>query len=202
MQLRVDSRWHPRQTPIHTMACPSAPPLMLGLQRYTNSAPLVYVASEGNEIMLYDLQNFRTKMKFNAWMPRTPEAPPDLSPVAAEISDMQQAKLPGQVREGMRALLPMPSGGLLCAGALMPTLHMHVTVLIGGFHSCPSPLRTRITPAAAVESGLAVWHHGSACEPISCSCTVIADQLMSWQVVMLSSVPPLNVERPVDRLIA
>jgi hypothetical protein len=99
------------------MACPSAPPLMLGLQRYTNAVPLVYVASEGNEIMLYDLQNFKTKMKFNAWMdPRSAQASPDGSPVAAEISDMQQAKLPGQVREGMRSLLPLPSGGLLCAG--------------------------------------------------------------------------------------
>lgn len=124
VQLRVDSRWHPRQAHIHTMACPSAPPLMLGLQRYTNSAPLIYVAGEGNEIVLYDLQNFKTKIKFNAWMPRSPQAQPDVTPVATEISDMQQAKLPGQVREGMRALLPMPSGGLLCAGRhLHPRYH-------------------------------------------------------------------------------
>ena len=116
MQLRVDSRWHPRQTPIHAMSCPSASPSVLGLNLFTNPAPLVYVASEGNEIMLYDLLEFKTKMKFNAWIPRTSQPPPDVSLVAKEISDMQQAKLPGQVREGMRTMLPLPSGGLICAG--------------------------------------------------------------------------------------
>ena len=119
VQLRVDSRWHPRQTPIHAMACPSAPPSVLGLKLFTNPAPLVYVASEGNEVMLYDLLEFKTKMKFNAWMPRASQPTPDVSPVAKEISDMQQAKLPAQVREGMRTMLPLPSGALICAGMLM-----------------------------------------------------------------------------------
>jgi hypothetical protein len=99
------------------MACPLAPASLLGVRHYSSIAPLLYVASEGNEISLYDLQHFKTRVKISAWHPRLSQTADDGSPVSNEITDMNQAQLPGQVRDGLRTIIPMPSGGLLCAGA-------------------------------------------------------------------------------------
>lgn len=120
-QLRVDSRWHPSRAAIQTMACPTAPPASLGVRSYSGSAPLVYVSSQGNEISLYDLQDFKTRQRICGWQPRRPTEPGSRQEGLApdDIKDAKAAQLPDS-RAGFRSLLPLPSGALICAGASLP----------------------------------------------------------------------------------
>lgn len=121
LQLRVDSRWHPSRAALHAVACPSATPASLGVRGYSGSAPLVYVSGQDNEISLYDLQDFKTRQRICGWRPQRPQEPgprPDGLP-AVDVSDAKAAKLPDLGRGGFRALLPLPSGGLICAGAVL-----------------------------------------------------------------------------------
>lgn len=119
VQLRVDSRWHPSRAAIQALVCPIATPATLGVRGYTGSAPLMLVAGQNNEMSLYDLQDFRTRLRICCWLPRRPADTvlPAEGLAADDIADVNAAQLPAQSREGFRAMLPLPSGGLICAGA-------------------------------------------------------------------------------------
>lgn len=100
------------------MACPSASSAALGVRGYSGSAPTVFVSGQGNEISLYDLQDFRTRLRIRGWLPRRPPEPVRPEALATDdIADVNAAQLPALSREGFRAMLPLPSGGLICAGA-------------------------------------------------------------------------------------
>jgi hypothetical protein len=101
------------------MVCPPAPASTLGVRNYNSSAPLIYVSSQHNEVSLYDLQDMLTRQVFRAAASRAPSTRQS-SPAGVlgrDISDIKHAALPQRQVEGLCALLPLPSGGLICAGA-------------------------------------------------------------------------------------
>jgi hypothetical protein len=103
------------------MKCPIAGLSALGIRQYTSPAPLLYVSSVGNEVALYDLQDIRTRQLFRAGPLGGPDkatcSPSDTT--SRDLSDINQAALPQRNLQGLRTLLPLPSGALLCAGASM-----------------------------------------------------------------------------------
>lgn len=142
MQLRVESRWHPSRAAILAMACPSASPAALGVRGYSGSAPMLLVSGQGNEIALYDLQDFRTRLRICGWLPRRQPEPVRPEALATnDIADVNAAQLPALSREGFRALLPLPSGGLICAGALSGCLALAATLYV--FAAGPSEFERR-----------------------------------------------------------
>jgi hypothetical protein len=123
------------------VACPLAGPSALGIRQYSSPSPLLYVSSIGNEVALYDLQDIHTRQLFRAGPPSGSEkaASPPSDTTSRDVSDIKQVALPHRNLQGLQTLLPLPSGALLCAGALD---HVRLMLNIEHLQACIGRCKT------------------------------------------------------------
>jgi hypothetical protein len=176
------------------LACPPAPASALGVRNYTSTAPLVYVSSQHNEVALYDLRDILTRQVFRAWSHKgaaRPAAP--LGAPGRDVSDIKQATLPAQHMQGMRALLPLPSGGLICAGSDKCIRYVHGQEAARSYIIC-GPLQQHSSGAAGPD--VRYSHH------MEGSCGVIAEEIAQARPQRSNTGGQLSEQRAYRRLLA